>query len=52
MPGDAAGYAEKLYRVLHDLDGEGYDWIAIAPLPETPEWAGIRDRVQRAAHGS
>ncbi|MES1257134.1 MAG: L-threonylcarbamoyladenylate synthase [Acidobacteriota bacterium] len=52
MPGDAAGYAEKLYSVLHDLDDEGYDWIAVAPLPETPEWAGIRDRLRRAAHGS
>jgi L-threonylcarbamoyladenylate synthase len=49
MPTEAAGYAERLYRVLHDLDAQGYDWIAIEPPPDTPEWAGIRDRLQRAA---
>lgn len=50
MPRDAAAYAERLYRVLHDLDAQGYDWIAIEPPPETPEWAGIRDRLRRAAN--
>ena len=49
MPAEAAAYAERLYRVLHDLDAQGYDWIAIEPPPDTPEWAGIRDRLQRAA---
>ncbi len=49
MPSEAAAYGERLYRVLHDLDAQGYDWIAIEPPPETPEWAGIRDRLQRAA---
>jgi L-threonylcarbamoyladenylate synthase len=49
MPRDAAAYAESLYRVLHDLDTQGYDWIAIEPPPDTPEWAGIRDRLYRAA---
>ncbi len=49
MPGDAAGYAERLYRVLHELDEQGYDWIAIEPPPDTPEWAGILDRLRRAS---
>ena len=49
MPADAASYAEKLYRVLHELDAAGYDWIAVAPVPEGPEWAGVRDRLERAA---
>lgn len=48
MPQDAAEYAERLYRMLHDLDQQGYDWIAIELPPETPEWAGIRDRLMRA----
>lgn len=52
MPGDAAGYAAKLYQVLHELDRENYEWISIAPPPDTPEWAGIRDRLQRAAHSA
>jgi L-threonylcarbamoyladenylate synthase len=50
MPGDAAAYAERLYRVLHELDQQGYDWISIELPPDTPEWAGIRDRLTRAAH--
>lgn len=50
MPSDAAEYAERLYSILHDLDREGYDWIAIEMPPDTPEWAGVRDRLTRAAH--
>lgn len=50
MPDDPAEYAERLYSILHDLDGEGYDWISIEMPPDTPEWAGIRDRLTRAAH--
>lgn len=49
MPGDAAAYAEKLYRILHELDRQGYDWIAIEPPPDAPQWAGVRDRLMRAA---
>jgi L-threonylcarbamoyladenylate synthase len=49
MPASAAEYAERLYRVLHQLDTEGYDWIAIEMPPDTPEWVGIRDRLLRAA---
>ena len=49
MPGDPAGYAERLYAVLHRLDREGYDWISIEPPPATPEWAGVLDRLTRAA---
>jgi L-threonylcarbamoyladenylate synthase len=50
MPADPTAYAESLYRVLHDLDREGFDWIAFDAPPDTPEWAGIRDRLHRAAH--
>jgi L-threonylcarbamoyladenylate synthase len=50
MPRDAAAYAEQLYRKLHDLDNQGFDWIAIELPPDTPEWAGVRDRIRRAAH--
>lgn len=49
MPRDPADYAERLYSILHDLDREGYDWIAIEMPPNTREWAGIRDRLTRAA---
>ena len=50
MPRDPAEYAERLYSILHDLDREGYDRIVIEMPPDTPEWAGIRDRLTRAAH--
>jgi L-threonylcarbamoyladenylate synthase len=50
MPADASAYAERLYRILHELDQQGYDWISIELPPDTPEWAGIRDRLTRAAH--
>jgi L-threonylcarbamoyladenylate synthase len=48
MPNEPKAYAERLYGVLHDLDREGYDWIWIELPPDTPEWAGIRDRLTRA----
>ncbi|MDP9172109.1 MAG: L-threonylcarbamoyladenylate synthase [Acidobacteriota bacterium] len=49
MPRDPAAYAESLYRVLHEIDRQGYEWIALDPPPDTPEWAGILDRLKRAA---
>ncbi len=48
MPGSAGLYAELLYATLHELDQQGYDWIAIELPPDTPEWAGVRDRIIRA----
>jgi L-threonylcarbamoyladenylate synthase len=48
MPKNAANYAAILYSTLHGLDKEGFDSIAIEPLPEGPEWDGIRDRLARA----
>ena len=50
MPDDAAAYAELFYSKLHELDRQHYDWIAIELPPDTPEWAGVRDRITRAAH--
>ena len=49
LPGDPHQCAEQLYAKLHTLDQQGYDWIAIELPPDTPEWAGIRDRLQRGA---
>jgi len=48
MPGEPAEYAAALYGTLHRLDGEGLDWIAIEAPPDTPEWAGVLDRLRRA----
>ena len=49
MPADARAYAAALYETLHRLDTQGFDWIAVEPPPETPEWAGVLDRLRRAA---
>jgi L-threonylcarbamoyladenylate synthase len=50
MPHNAAAYAGLFYGKLHELDQLGYDWLAIELPPDTPEWAGVRDRITRAAH--
>jgi L-threonylcarbamoyladenylate synthase len=49
MPADPLGYAAALYRTLHRLDAEGLAWIAVDRPPETPAWAGVLDRLRRAA---
>lgn len=49
MPDDPAGYASRLYAALHELDDAGCDLILIDQPPDTPAWAGIRDRLRRAA---
>lgn len=49
MPADPAHYAARLYAVLHELDAENWPWIAVEAVPNTPEWAAIRDRLERAA---
>ena len=49
MPADPAAYAAMLYAVLHRLDAQALDWIAVERPPSTPEWAGVLDRLTRAA---
>ena len=48
MPADPQAYAAVLYETLHRLDTLSLDWIAVEPPPDTPEWAGILDRLRRA----
>ena len=49
MPADPAQYAAALYGTLHALDDEAFDWIAVEPPPDSPEWTAINDRLRRAA---
>ena len=42
-------FAAALYDTLHRLDEQGLDWIAVERPPDTPAWAGVIDRLQRAA---
>jgi L-threonylcarbamoyladenylate synthase len=48
LPADPEGYAAGLYATLHELDRQGYDRIVIELPPDTPEWAGVCDRLIRA----
>jgi L-threonylcarbamoyladenylate synthase len=49
MPAAPGEYAAQLYAVLHELDQEGWPWIAVEAPPDTAAWAAIRDRLRRAA---
>lgn len=49
LPDQPAGYARGLYAALHELDARGCEVIFVAEVPNTPAWAGIRDRLRRAA---
>ena len=51
-PDDAASYARRVYAVLRDLDLRGATAIWIERPPATAEWAGVNDRLGRAASGS
>ena len=52
LPRDPQAYAAAIYGVLHELDGEGYDVIAVEEPPDEPVWEGIRDRLRRASADS
>ncbi len=41
--------ANNLYELLQRIDAEGFEMITVDPIPNGPEWAAIRDRLNRAA---
>jgi L-threonylcarbamoyladenylate synthase len=49
MPSTAAEYASRLYESLHAFDDAGCDVIVVERVPAGDEWAGVRDRLARAA---
>jgi L-threonylcarbamoyladenylate synthase len=49
MPGDAAAAAHELFAVLRGFDDAGVQQIWVETPPAGDEWAGVRDRLQRAA---
>lgn len=50
MPTDPLAYARTLYATLHELDAADFGVIAIERPPRTSAWAGVHDRLNRAAH--
>jgi len=51
MPDDPAETARQLFAVLRDFDSQGVRLIWVETPPEAPEWAGVHDRLRRAAAG-
>ena len=49
IPHDAAAFARAIYAELHRCDAAGAELIVVEAPPESPEWAGIADRLRRAA---
>jgi len=49
MPIQADAAAHQLFAVLRELDAKGLKLIWIEMPPASPEWAGVRDRLVRAA---
>jgi L-threonylcarbamoyladenylate synthase len=49
MPADATQAAHDLFSALRDFDARGVRIIWIETPPNTPDWEGVRDRLNRAA---
>lgn len=49
IPHDPEAFARAIYAELHQCDEAGAELIVVEAVPDTPEWEGIRDRLQRAA---
>jgi len=49
IPHDAEAYARAMYAELHRCDTPEVDTIVVECVPQTPEWRGIVDRLNRAA---
>lgn len=52
MPKDPTLLAQRLYRLLRDLDHGQYQGILIPNPPLEEAWDAVRDRLQRASFGS
>ena len=50
MPNSPQECAKALFAQLRGFDSLGMTEIWVQEPPQTPEWAGITDRLQRAAH--
>ncbi len=49
MPDDAAATAQQLFAVLRGFDDAEVKLIWVETPPESMEWEGVRDRLQRAS---
>ncbi len=49
MPSSAVATAHTLFATLRDLDAQGVQEIWVEQVPTSEEWAGVADRLRRAA---
>lgn len=49
LPSESSAYSAGIYAALHELDDAGVEAIIVESVPETDEWAAVRDRLRRAA---
>jgi L-threonylcarbamoyladenylate synthase len=49
IPHDAEAFARAIYMQFHECDEAGAELIVVEALPETDEWRGLSDRLNRAA---
>jgi L-threonylcarbamoyladenylate synthase len=49
MPNEPLAYAARLYTTLHSLDDSNCEVVVVEAVPESPEWRGVRDRIERAS---
>jgi L-threonylcarbamoyladenylate synthase len=49
MPAQADACAHELFAVLRAFDAQGVTLIWVQTPPDTPDWQGVGDRLQRAA---
>jgi len=49
MPDDPRAVARELFAVLRAFDARGVKLIWVEQPPDTPDWEGVNDRLQRAA---
>jgi L-threonylcarbamoyladenylate synthase len=52
LPASPDGFAHALYASLRAMDTVGADLILVEAPPQDGAWAGVNDRLRRAAHGS
>lgn len=49
LPMDAEAVGTRLYALLHELDGAGFERILMEHPPEGESWMAVRDRLRRAS---
>lgn len=49
LPSDPDGYARALYRTLREQDQQQLKRIIIEDVPQSAEWAAVRDRIVKAS---